>query len=89
MIKQKAFRYLVNKFTHNNYLEGVALDHFKNLKPSTIPMAQYHYNLSDKSDQYDSNTVTRLCVNLTLRVNPTKQESQQAKLERYFIECVS
>ena len=29
------------------------------------------------------------CVNLTVRVNPTKQESQRAKLERYFLECVS
>ena len=29
------------------------------------------------------------CVNLTLRVNPTKQESQQAQLQRYFIGCVS
>ena len=29
------------------------------------------------------------CVNLTVRVNPTKQEIQRAKLERYFLECVS
>ena len=29
------------------------------------------------------------CVNLRVRVNPTKQESEQAKLERYFLECVS
>ena len=29
------------------------------------------------------------CVNLTVRVNPTKRESQRAKLERYFIQCVS
>ena len=29
------------------------------------------------------------CVNLTLMVNPTKRESQQAKLEIYFLECVS
>ena len=28
-------------------------------------------------------------VNLTVRVNPTKRESQRAKLERYFLECVS
>ena len=25
------------------------------------------------------------CVNLAVRVNPTKQENQQAKLERYFL----
>ena len=28
------------------------------------------------------------CVNLTLRGDPTKQEIQRAKLERYFLECV-
>ena len=28
-------------------------------------------------------------VNLTDRVDPTKRESQRAKLERYFLECVS
>ena len=28
-------------------------------------------------------------VNLTVMVNPTKRESQQEKLERYFLECVS
>ena len=28
------------------------------------------------------------CVNLTVRVNPTKRDNQQAKLERYFLECV-
>ena len=29
------------------------------------------------------------CINLTVRVNPAKRESQRAKLERYFTECVS
>ena len=29
------------------------------------------------------------CVYLTVRVNPTNLESQRAKLERYFLECVS
>ena len=28
-------------------------------------------------------------VNLTIRVNPAKRENQRAKLERYFLECVS
>ena len=28
------------------------------------------------------------CENLTAKRNPTKQESQKAKLERYFLECV-
>ena len=26
------------------------------------------------------------CVNLTVRVNPTKRESQRAQLEQYFLE---
>ena len=29
------------------------------------------------------------CDNLTIRVNPTKRESQRAKLEGCFLECVS
>ena len=29
------------------------------------------------------------CVNLTVSVSPTKREIQRAKLERYFLECVS
>ena len=29
------------------------------------------------------------CVNLTVRVNPTKRESHREKMERYFLECVS
>ena len=30
-----------------------------------------------------------ISVNLTVMVNPTKRENQRAKLERYFLECVS
>ena len=29
------------------------------------------------------------CVNLTVRVSPTKRDIQRVKLERYFLECVS
>ena len=29
------------------------------------------------------------CVNLTIRVNPTKLESRRAQLERYFLGCIS
>ena len=29
------------------------------------------------------------CVNLNVRVNPNKRESQRAKLEIYFLECIS
>ena len=29
------------------------------------------------------------CVNLTVRVNPTKRESQWAQLQHYFLGCVS
>ena len=29
------------------------------------------------------------CVNLTVRVNPTKRESQRAQLQHYFLGCVS
>ena len=30
-----------------------------------------------------------ISVNLTIRVNPNKQESQRAQLQRYFLGCVS
>ena len=43
-------------------MEGVALDHSNKLKPSTIPMAQFHYSLSDESDQDSSTTATHLCI---------------------------
>ena len=33
--------------------------------------------------------VDKNTVNLTVRVNPTKRDSQRAKMERYFLECVS
>ena len=33
--------------------------------------------------------IISLAVNLTVWVNPTKQDIQRAKLERYFLECVS
>ena len=43
-------------------MEGVALDHFNILKPSTIPMAQFHSRLSDEIDQDAITTVTYLCI---------------------------
>ena len=43
-------------------MEGVALDPFNKMKPSTIPMAQLHYNVSDESDQDDSITATHLSI---------------------------
>ena len=30
-----------------------------------------------------------ILANLTVRVNPTKRENQRAKLEKYFLDCVS
>ena len=43
-------------------MEVVAFDHFNKFKPSTIPMAQFHYHLSDESDQDASTTATHLCI---------------------------
>ena len=45
-------------------LEGVVLEHFKILKPSTIPMVKFKSHLSDKTDQYASTTATHLCIHL-------------------------
>ena len=43
-------------------IEGVALEKFNKLKQSTIPMANFHSNLSDESDQDASTTETHLCI---------------------------
>ena len=43
-------------------MEVVALDHFNKFKPSTIPMENFHSNVSDESDQDASTTETHLCI---------------------------
>ena len=43
-------------------MEGVTLDHFNKLKPSTIPMAQFHSQLSDESDHDARTTATNLLI---------------------------
>ena len=63
---------------HSQYLSGcksismevVPLEHFNKLKLSTIPMAQFHYYLSYKSDQDSSTTATR--THILLRFFLTK-----------------
>ena len=47
-------------------MEGIALDNFYKLKPSTIPMTQFHSNLSDESDQYSSTTATNIRILIQL-----------------------
>ena len=36
----------------------------------------------------NGHSASYISVNLTVRVNPTKRESQRAKLETYFLECI-
>ena len=43
-------------------MEGIALDHFKKLMPSTIPMAQFHSHIYQESEQDDITTDTHLCI---------------------------
>ena len=38
------------------------LNIFNTLKPYTISMAQFHYILSNESDQYASTTETHICI---------------------------
>ena len=47
-------------------MEGVAIEHFNKLKPSTIPMTHFNSRLSDESDQDDSTPATNVCINLQL-----------------------
>ena len=50
-------------------MEGVPLERFKKLKPSTIPMAQFNQHLSGESDQNASTTATHLCIILQLIIS--------------------
>ena len=43
-------------------MEGVGLENLKKLKPFTIPMAQYHYHLSDESYLDVITTATHLRI---------------------------
>ena len=43
-------------------MEGFALEHFNNLKPSIIPMDQFNSYLSDEIDQDASTTATHLRI---------------------------
>ena len=47
-------------------MEGVALEDFNKLKPSTISMAQFHSHLSDGSYQDTNTTATYLHIILHL-----------------------
>ena len=43
-------------------MEGVAIDYFNKLKSSNIPMEKFCSHLSEKNDQYNSNTTTNICI---------------------------
>ena len=48
------------------YTEYVVLKKFNKLKPLTIPMEQFHSQLSDESDQDVSTNVTHIFILLRL-----------------------
>ena len=43
-------------------MEGVSIEHFNILKPSTIPMSHFHSHLPDKSDQDAIKTAKNLRI---------------------------
>ena len=43
-------------------MEGVALDHSKTFKPSTINLSQFHPHVSDESDQDARNTTLHIWI---------------------------
>ena len=47
-------------------IEGVDLEIFKKLKPSAIPMAQFHSYLADESDQDSRTTATHILIIIQL-----------------------
>lgn len=40
-------------------MEVVAIEHINKFKPSTVPMKQFHPNVSDESYQGDGTTATQ------------------------------
>ena len=52
-------------------------------------LPEHHIAVSSKFLHVPNLRSLQGCVNLTVRVNPTKQEIQRAQLERYFLGCVS
>ena len=66
---EATFRVLSEQ-VHSQYLsgcksisnEGVVLDQFNKLKPSTIPMAQFFSRLYDEIDQLASTTSTHISI---------------------------
>ena len=47
-------------------MEVVVIDHFKKLEPSTTPMTQLHYHLSDESEKDASTIATHINIILCL-----------------------
>ena len=43
-------------------MESVALNNLKKLKPSNIPMEQFHSRLSDESDHDDITNATHIII---------------------------
>ena len=43
-------------------VKGFSLEPFNRLKPSAVPIAQFHYRLSDERDQDTSTPVTNLRI---------------------------
>ena len=57
--------------------------HFKHHTP------EHHISVHSKYLHVPNLRSLQGCVNLTVRVDPTKLESQQAQLKRYFLGCIS
>ena len=64
-------------------LENLGYYHSKHHPP------EHHRAVPSKYSHVPNLRSLQGCVDLTVRVNPTKQEIQRAKLEIYFLECVS
>ena len=55
-------KFIINSSPFLKYIEGVALDHFHKLKPSTTAMVQFHSHLSHESDQDAKTTATHIHI---------------------------
>ena len=52
-------------------------------------LSKHHIEAQSKYLHVSKLSLLQGCVNLTVGLNPTKRESQQAQLQHYFLECVS
>ena len=87
-MKQDNTLALVNLATATQAARISAALQRKTILELSIQVATLTPKLATAQSENDRLKIVTSCY-FIVRVNPTKRESQRAKLERYFLECVS